>query len=63
MDETTFEKAAIYISRMPTDFQILFYRGLMVRAKKLRTHPVFRKAMVNLSRYFHESPYFPKEAA
>lgn len=58
----TLEKLALYIARLPSDFQILFYRGLMVRQPDLRKHPAFRKSMVNLARYFHESPYF-KDAA
>lgn len=62
LTEDSFEEVSKYVARMKSDFQILFYRGLMVRRPTLRNHPVFRKSMVTLSRYFHESPYFDKAA-
>lgn len=58
----TLEDVGKYVARMSTDFQILFYRGLMIRQPMLRSHPSFRASMIALSRYFNDSPYLEKAA-
>lgn len=52
--EKTFEKIAQYINRFTSDFRVLFFRGLMIRKPELRTHPAFRGAMLELSRYLND---------
>lgn len=54
VDGQNFKDVTTYIDRFDLTFRILFYRGVMVRNKELRTHPAFTKAMVNLARYLKE---------
>jgi hypothetical protein len=54
VDNDTFEPVATYINRLSAEFRILFYRGLMIRQPKLREHPVFRKSLLELSKYLHD---------
>lgn len=42
---------ADYANRFTLDFRILFFRSCMVRQPKLRTHPAFARALIELSRY------------
>jgi hypothetical protein len=48
---STFEKVVEYLDRYTSDFQVLFYRGLLVRKPEMRDHPLFRKAMGKLHKY------------
>ncbi|RWB40498.1 MAG: ATP-binding protein [Mesorhizobium sp.] len=43
-----------YVARLGGDYRILFFRGLRIRKPELQKHPAFRKALVELSRYFHD---------
>jgi len=54
VDDANFDGITTYINRFDLTFRILFYRGMMVRNPKLRTHPAFVKAMVQLARYLKE---------
>lgn len=49
-----FDKAVEYISRLPSDFQVLYFRTVRHSAPELETHPAFRKAMLSISRYLNE---------
>lgn len=50
--EANFADICVYINRFTdTTFKILFFRAVMVRYPKLRSHPDFAKAMITLSRY------------
>lgn len=51
--DNNFDDLATYANRFSLDFRILFYRSTMVRHPKLRTHPGFAKAMIELSRYLN----------
>lgn len=53
----TFADTCTYINRFTTDFKVLFYRSILVRHPSLRSNPDFIKAMSEMSRYFHGSPY------
>jgi hypothetical protein len=53
-DEKNLDDVVTYIKRMPMEFQVLFFRGLKLRKKELRSHPAFRQALVDLSRYLHD---------
>ena len=53
-DEENFDPIAAYANRMPAQFRVLFFRGLMIQKPDLRKHEAFRKAMVELSRYLHD---------
>lgn len=52
-DDTNFDKLSIYISRLGLDFRILFFRSTLVSKPKLRQHPSFASAMVELQRYLN----------
>lgn len=52
--EANFDDVATYINRFDLTFRILFYRGMMIKNGKLRTHPAFAKAMVELARYLKD---------
>lgn len=54
VDDKNFDDIATYINRFDLTFKILFFRGMMVRHPKLRSHPAFAKAMVALARYLKE---------
>lgn len=46
------DKLDVYINRFSLDFKILFFRMVFHNpALKLRDHPVFRKAMIELNKY------------
>lgn len=51
--EDTFDDLCTYANRYSLDFRILFFRSTMVRHPKLRRHPAFINAMVELSRYLN----------
>jgi len=61
INEDNIDPLVIYVNRLPAEFKVLFFRGLKVQKPKLCTHPAFRKAMVELNRYFHDD--IEKEAA
>lgn len=50
----TLEPLNDYLERFPGEFRIMFYRMLMVQKPALRAEPVFRKALVELSRYLND---------
>lgn len=53
VDEKNFEKITQYINRMSSEFRVMFFRGMLRKQPKLRDHPQFRQAMLDLSRYLH----------
>jgi len=46
---------ATYVNRLPLEFRVLFFRGLLVQKPELKKHQAFRKAMVELSRHLHDT--------
>jgi hypothetical protein len=55
MDDNTFQPVTEYISRLGGDFRIMFFKNVQARKPEFKTHPAFRKAMVELSRYLHDA--------
>jgi hypothetical protein len=53
-DDKSFGPIATYVNRLPSEFRVLFFRGLLVRKPELKRHPTFHKALVDLSNYFHD---------
>lgn len=53
--EENFEAISTYVNRFTMDFQILFYRSIMIRNPDLRSHPQFGKAMGKLTQYLHST--------
>ena len=51
IEDKNFDKLAIYAGRFTMDFQVLFFRSVMVRHPHLRQHPAFAKAMQSLASY------------
>lgn len=49
----TIDKFSIYADRFDFPFRVMFYRNIMVRQPKLRDHPAFRKATVQLAKYLN----------
>ena len=52
--DDTFDKIAEYMNRFPAEMRVLFYRGLLIKKQNLRSHPAFRKAIAELSRYLND---------
>lgn len=52
--EDTFQKITQYLNRMTSELRVLYFRGLMIKKPQLRSHPAFRSAMLELSRYLHD---------
>jgi hypothetical protein len=52
--EETFEDLSTYINRFDANFRVLFFRSLLVHQPKLRHHPVFSGAMLELARYLND---------
>lgn len=52
--EENFAGITKYINRMPAELRVLFFRGLLIKKPELRSHPAFRSAMLELSRYLHD---------
>ena len=52
-----FEPITTYINRFGSEMRVLFFRGLMVQKPTLRNHPMFRKALVELSRYLNDDEH------
>jgi hypothetical protein len=53
-NEDNFGKVIEYINRIDLSFRVLFVRGLLVQQPKLRAHPKFGPAMIEVSRYLNE---------
>lgn len=53
VEETNFSDLCIYANRFDMTFKILFFRSVMARQPKLRSHPGFANAMRELSRYLN----------
>jgi hypothetical protein len=53
VDAANFADISIYVNRFTAEFRVLFFRSIIARQPKLRTHPEFAKAMSELSRYFN----------
>jgi len=49
--EQNFEKVSQYADRFTMDFRILFYRSVLIRQPKLRSHSAFINALASLGRY------------
>ena len=54
VNDDTFDPVSIFVSRLPAEFRVLFYRSLMIQQPALRKHSAFRRAMVELARYLHD---------
>lgn len=52
--EENFKEVAEYISRLSSEFRILFFRGIRAQRSDLVAHPVFRNAMVQLGKYLFD---------
>jgi hypothetical protein len=52
-DESNFTEISTYANRFQLDFRVLFYRSVMTRNPKLRSHPAFSKAMSSLTKYLN----------
>lgn len=53
LNEQNFDKLAIYASRFPMDFRVLFFRSIMVRKPELRHHKAFISTMGEMSKYLY----------
>lgn len=51
--EENFGDLSTYADRFTLDFRILFYRSVLIRQPMLRQHPVFIRAMSQMSRYLN----------
>jgi hypothetical protein len=52
-DEKNFGDLCRFVNRMTMSFRVLFFRGLMAQQPKLRSHPAFAKAMIELQQYLN----------
>lgn len=53
-NDEKFPAIATYVNRLPSEYRVLFFRGLMIQKPALKKHLAFRQAMVELSRYIHD---------
>lgn len=53
VDDTNFKALAQYMGRFDHSFQILFYRGVMVRKPALQKHPAFAGAISKIVQFLH----------
>lgn len=53
VDEKNFKDVATYINRFDLTFRILFFRGMIAQQPKLRSHPAFIKAVIELDEYLN----------
>jgi hypothetical protein len=53
IDDQNFGAFAQYSDRFNIEHRLLFYRSVMVRQPKLRTHPAFAASMGQLAHYLH----------
>lgn len=53
-NEKNFTEVTTYINRFSSEFRVLFFRGLIIQKPELRSHPAFRAALLELSRYLHD---------
>lgn len=49
-----FGDISLYVNRYPNDFRMLFYRYLLAHQPKMRRHPTFADAMVELAHYLND---------
>jgi hypothetical protein len=52
--DDTFEPVATYVNRMTAELRVIFFRGLMIQQPDMRTHPMFKKSMLELSKYLND---------
>lgn len=57
-----FEPITIFVNRWTSELRVLFFRGLLVQQPELRKHPMFRKALLELSKYLHDDEDTDAEA-
>lgn len=53
VDNDNFSDLSQYADRFGSDFRVLFYRSTLVQHPKLRAHPAFAKAMIELAKYLN----------
>lgn len=54
VDEKTFGDVSTYVNRLDMTFKVMFFRSVIRNNPKLRTHPSFAKAMIELQQYLKE---------
>ena len=57
VEDKNFDAISLYVDRLPSEFRVLFYRGLLIQKPDLKKHPAFRRALVTLSRYLNDDDY------
>lgn len=53
LNDKNFDLLAKYVNRLDLGFQIMFFRGVMARHPKLRTHPAMVSATSSMSQHLH----------
>lgn len=53
-DEKNFGDVSTYINRLDLSFRVLYFRGLLVKQPKLRSHQSFATAMAEVSKYLNK---------
>ncbi len=61
--DKTFEAITIYVNRMTAEMRVLFFRSLRIQQPDLLKHPLFRKALLELSRYLHDDDHANSHAS
>lgn len=55
IDNQNFKPVTTYVDRFDLSFRILFYRMMLARKPKLRTHPEFGAVVSRMTPYLHDS--------
>lgn len=57
VEEKNFDPISLFVDRLPPEFRVLFYRGLLIQKPELKKHSAFRRALVTLSKYLNDEDY------
>lgn len=57
IEDKNFDPISLYVDRLPSEFRVLFYRGLLIQKPELKKHSAFRRALVTLSKYLNDDNY------
>ena len=54
LSQDDFPEIVKYVLRMPPEFQVLYFRGVLKRDPKLRRHPAYVENILHITRFLHD---------
>lgn len=52
------KKIVTYVKRLPPEFQVIFFRGVVQKDMSLKQHPAFKENILDLTRFLHDDDDF-----